>query len=316
MQKGLSQSQSRSDSLRDELATDRRLHIMSGSPWLAALGAALAEDRDSKLWRADKPFDKGDLLLTVLDTRPRTILCLELAKKSETSRSRAYYLAEIKVFTPVVLTTDIETLTGTRFPPLGPVPHDLALSILAALDARRYQPNPQIQAGTACSSLSTGQRAVVLSGAAGVCAACNQEFGGVLGRHGLSGLDAHIQDVLNRRTGTTEPTAVVLCAGCHRIVHAAQDADHANLELSPYAELRYAWRPQCPACDAKRAMPILWGMPSEEPPEDVVVGGCDVWDHPEQWECGACQHRWSDNSPFEFDGSFDKPDGYARLQEH
>ena len=312
MQKGLSQSWSNSP--RDELATDRRLHIMSGSPWPAALGAALTEDWDSQLWRAAKPFEKGDLLLTVLDTRPRTILSLGLATKSETPRSRAYYLVEITTFTPVVLTTDVEILTGTRFPPLGPVPRDLAFSILAALDECRYLRRAPIQPGTACSSLSTGQRAVVLSEAAGLCAACQREFGGVLGRHGLSGLDVHIQDVLNRRTGSTEPTAVVLCAGCHRIVHAAQDADHANLELSPYAELRYAWRPQCPACDAKRAMPILWGMPSEEPPEDVAVGGCDVWDHPEQWECRACRHRWSDNSPFEIDESYNEPDRYARLR--
>jgi hypothetical protein len=296
MQTGLRESRFQPDSLRDELATDHRLHIMSGSPWLPALGAALAGDWDSKLWRAGGPFNKGDLLVTVLDTTPETILSLDRATKSETARVRAFHVEEIAIFTPLILTTDIETLTGAKFPALGPVTRDLAVSILGALDARRYQPTPQIQPGTACSALSTGQRAVALSDAAGRCAACDHEFGGVLGRHGLSGLDVHIQDVVDRRTGKTAQTAVVLCAGCHRIVHSAQDDEDTKLELSPYAELRYAWRPECPACGAKRAMPILWGMPSEEPAEDVTIGGCCTSGNPEQWECRECQQRWSEDA--------------------
>jgi len=107
-----------------------------------------------------------------------------------------------------------------------------------------------------------------------------------------------VENVTDRWTGGITPTAIVLCAGCHRIVHAAQDDEEANLELSPYAELRHAWRPECPACGARRAMPIQWGMPFKEPPEDVAIGGCCLSEHPEQWECRACRHRWSDNLPF------------------
>lgn len=216
MRKVLKESRSWSDSLRDNLSTGNRLHIMSGSPWLTALGAAQAGQCDGKLWRAVEPFDKDDLLLTVLDTNPRTILSLELATKSGTSRIRAFHVEEIAAFTPLILTTDIETLIGTKFPSLGPVPRDFALSILGALAALRYQSSPQIHPGTPCSSLSTGQRAVALSDADGRCAACEREFGGVLGSHGLSGLDVHIHDVADRRTGMTALTAVVLCAGCHR----------------------------------------------------------------------------------------------------
>jgi hypothetical protein len=165
------------------------------------------------------------------------------------------------------------------------------------LDPRRYPPRPQIEPGTACTSLSTGLRAVALSDAGGVCAACEREFGGVLGRHGLSGLDVHVENVRDRWTGETAPTAIVLCAGCHRIVHAAEDAEESNLELSAYAELRYAWRPECPACGARRAMPIQWGMPVVEPPEDVAIGGCCLPEDPERWECRACRHRWSGDFP-------------------
>ncbi len=303
MRKVLKESRSWSDSLRDNLSTGNRLHIMSGSPWLTALGAAQAGQCDGKLWRAVEPFDKDDLLLTVLDTNPRTILSLELATKSGTSRIRAFHVEEIAAFTPLILTTDIETLIGTKFPSLGPVPRDFALSILGALAALRYQSSPQIHPGTPCSSLSTGQRAVALSDADGRCAACELEFGGVLGSHGLSGLDVHIHDVADRRTGMTALTAVVLCAGCHRVVHAAQDDEDTHLELSPYAELRFAWRPACPDCGAQRSMPILWGMPSEEPPEDVAMGGCLISGNPDQWQCGACGHRWSDSSPLGSDAS-------------
>ena len=115
----------------------------------------------------------------------------------------------------------------------------------------------------------------------------------MLGRFGLNGLDIRVEDGVARDGSAT---VVVLCAGCHRIVHAAADDHNVNLELSPYAELRYAWRPTCPHCRMHRAMPILWGLPAGPPPDDVALGGCIVDSNPDDWQCRACGHRWSDRT--------------------
>lgn len=53
--------------------------------------------------------------------------------------------------------------------------------------------------------------------------------------------------------------------------------------------------PTCPYCGAPDARPILYGLPAEPPPEDVVTGGCVVspdGDDPTH-ECrGPERHRW------------------------
>jgi rubredoxin len=45
----------------------------------------------------------------------------------------------------------------------------------------------------------------------------------------------------------------------------------------------------CPACGVDAVVPILYGLPVAEPPDDVGVGGC--MPHDDMWACRAC--GWS-----------------------
>ena len=53
----------------------------------------------------------------------------------------------------------------------------------------------------------------------------------------------------------------------------------------------------CPKCGAKEAVPILYGMPSEEGVRmiakgEIESGGCCIEDGQPQWRCKACGHAW------------------------
>jgi hypothetical protein len=53
----------------------------------------------------------------------------------------------------------------------------------------------------------------------------------------------------------------------------------------------------CPACPTGLAIPIVYGLPTEDIGRDaeaghVELGGCVVEDDAPVWKCRACGHRW------------------------
>jgi hypothetical protein len=54
---------------------------------------------------------------------------------------------------------------------------------------------------------------------------------------------------------------------------------------------------RCPECGAEKPLRIVYGYPSPELREaadrdEVVLGGCLVWDGFPTWCCRACDHQW------------------------
>jgi len=69
------------------LAGAQRLHLIAGSPWWYALGEFMAGLGDGKYWSAPERYSRGDLLLSVLDTSPPVLLCLERATSKQSGRT-------------------------------------------------------------------------------------------------------------------------------------------------------------------------------------------------------------------------------------
>ena len=61
----------------------------------------------------------------------------------------------------------------------------------------------------------------------------------------------------------------------------------------------------CPACQSPRVLYIQWGRPTQErtlalqeeiAQDRTTLGGCTMSIPSMTWECGACGHRWSDET--------------------
>jgi hypothetical protein len=126
----------------------------------------------------------------------------------------------------------------------------------------------------------------------GVCASCERDFGALLPRGGWAALEVHHLDSVGSCekafAGSQFDQPVVVCGACHNLLHSDQ--------APTMQELRYAFRPRCPYCDAQRTKAILWGMPARMPRfDDVILMGCIVFDElPADWRCGECETEWSD----------------------
>lgn len=55
----------------------QNLYVITGDPWKDALLGYLSEDAPDHRWGLPDGLSEGDLVLAVLDTTPRTLLCLE-----------------------------------------------------------------------------------------------------------------------------------------------------------------------------------------------------------------------------------------------
>jgi hypothetical protein len=70
----------------------------------------------------------------------------------------------------------------------------------------------------------------------------------------------------------------------------------------PFGKLRYMARTNnrrrsCPQCGSQRCVPIAYGLPGIDLQEqgqrdEVVLGGCLIWDGQAEWACLACGCEW------------------------
>ena len=48
----------------------------------------------------------------------------------------------------------------------------------------------------------------------------------------------------------------------------------------------------CPNCDSFNQLPILYGLPGPNIPNDVHIGGCIVTENDPKWHCKDCGCKW------------------------
>ena len=279
--------------LRLQLTGSQRLHLVEGSPWKGALGAFLADSTDGVFWSAPDDYARGDLLLTVLHTEPRMLLCLERAS-SKHNGENIEVDGDRVVFPQLVAVSSLEQLTGFSLPP---APASLSArrsrAVLKALESALGTPNPVVSESKKTTAspcrIATGKQAAALLLADGRCYACGQDFGCLLNGQGVAGLEVHQhqdQQLPSARPGQVPNGLVVLCGGCHLLAHTAG---------APSMEtLRFVWWPSCPQCEAHPPNEILWGMPIA-PVEDphITLGGCSIDQFPPaRWHCTTCNYEW------------------------
>jgi hypothetical protein len=221
-----------------------RLHLISGSPWKEAI---FAQQRGGvRRWPSPPVMAQGDLILTVLDSRPRTLLCLERLRDSREAGSDYVVDRRADYFDHAFLVPAIEKRLGRPLPG-APVTlsEKVADEVLAAVAAEWKAPTLLPVKEGACSpstsrSRSSGLQAVALSASSGICQCCERDYAGLSNGDGAFALEVHHLDALaNSKTQivTTSPKRLaVVCGGCHNILH----GPHSPTVHS----LRYAWRHQ------------------------------------------------------------------------
>ena len=215
---------------------DQRVHLVRGWPWRDALAAYLASWSDvsdgsmGQFWTAPDALDKGDLLVTVLDTRPRVVLCLErsgiVRKRPD---KRGLVVSDAEYFLDAIPVPALTARLG-RSLPVAPatLSDDLADKLLTAIAAEVAEPTPWAAVeGSKSSSTnrarSSGLQAAALLAAEGECTACQRDYAVVLGGRGALALEVHHLDPLSKSPNTAVWTdverVVVVCGGCHNILH-------------------------------------------------------------------------------------------------
>jgi hypothetical protein len=275
------------------LTSPQRLHLIQGSPWKPALGAFMADGPDEGYWSAPMDYARGDLLLTVLNTEPRMLLCLERA-----SIGRRGKFIEVEhgrvTFHPLVAVCEVEQLAEVTLPQAPATLSEFeARALLAALEIVMNTPTTAWESESKRTPSSrckipTGSQAAALLVADGRCGACGRDFGHLFGGQGIAGLEVHQrreEELVAAGLYSREKRLAVMCGGCHLLVHAVG---------SPSVEsVKFAWWPGCPRCGIHPPNEILWGMPIW-PVNDphVTIGGCIVEEHAPRWHCTSCEHRW------------------------
>src|SRR3954471_6348495 len=98
------------------MARARPLHLVAGSPWKLAMQWLWGADPE--VWRYPQPMSRGDWMLTILDTRPRSFLCIDRVANDVPTGSNVepgYYDEELlNPLIPVSLVA--ERLGWQRFP--------------------------------------------------------------------------------------------------------------------------------------------------------------------------------------------------------
>ncbi|WP_148302245.1 hypothetical protein [Tomitella biformata] len=245
----------------------QKLHVVVGAPWKDALLGYLSADAPGDNWDLPDGLRKGDLLLSILETTPRTVLCLERVARG----GRSLELEEVWDWPGLPELATLESASGLRIrKSAGQVADAAADRVLAALDTLRGDRDSKEDGSTATA-------ARVISGSGLRCGGCEDEFA-------LSGGDARNQVRVFALESNGETVRRGLCASCQRAAR--------KPEVTTMAQLKHAVFPACPLCGAQATSSIAWGMPAEPPPPWVVVGGCCIAGNDPDWSCGACGHCW------------------------
>ncbi|MCA1006529.1 hypothetical protein LCL87_12415 [Rhodococcus hoagii] len=256
----------------------RRAHLVVGDPWLdAAAGFLGFGSPDEEPWRLGDGIRTGDLVVTVLDTDPRLLLCVERVDAIEDDGIAVGERWTTSGFPPV---DAVEQWAGVALPTCpGPLPHAVADVLLALIDE-----HPGLQLPAPPGSAADAQLLLTLRSPE--CDGCH----GVL----------HLGDPISRRRvhlhaapffsepGARPDWSTVLCASCVEEMTAAG--------FTNYVDYRFSLHPPCPNCAAHTTAMMCMGFPPDPGPRGfapwVSMGGCCVGPDTPSWTCGTCHHSW------------------------
>jgi hypothetical protein len=190
------------------LASSQRLHLIQGRPWKYALGDYMADAGDGQCWFAPQRCARGDLLLSVLETQPPVLLCIERARAKPKGPSINVWTGALYFhrFVPVQV---IEQRAGVTLPHApATLRKKMATAVLDAIATELSNPTDWLdsavggRSGAGCR-MPTGVQAAALMAAQGVCHACGRDFGALFDGRGIAGLEVHDLGGLANSTDTT-----------------------------------------------------------------------------------------------------------------
>lgn len=261
-----------------KLEPGQRTYLVIGSPWLSAIAAMRSETASDDPWQVAGSFRPGDLLVTVLDTDPRAVLCLERLIDDGDPAGEDVVIGEQLMTMHLPAVPDVEARSGAAVPKRpGPIPArdaDKLLDAIAAIDRDlSYQPRAALHGPLA--------EAWIRLNAQGVCLLCDTPVD-----PGDPATGTHVD--LETEVGVDVDS--LLCADC------AEEMAH-----SPYASLTehlFATRhPQCPRCAAFQTLTVAHGKAQLNPefaprfPWELATTDLLYGDETD-WQCRACGHGW------------------------
>ncbi|TSD46276.1 hypothetical protein FFI94_008945 [Rhodococcus sp. KBS0724] len=262
----------------------QHVFLALGTPWLDAAVAFLEPKAKVDPWSFHGDMAAGDILITVLDTDPRTVLCAEtLTAAFSDDMSRMEVSDQFDTFHRLPLVPDIEKMLSIQFPrETGQIDNALGDRILRALHST---------VGPACFEIdttdptSTAAHARTLIGSYGTCTACSAQLRLKKYTAGDS-MHFHSASRVFRQFEPGDDCPAVLCRKCA-----------SRIALSGFTNLveyMVSTHPPCPQCRAHWTSSCSPGMPAylhNEIPW-ISVTGCVVGPDTPKWSCLACHHSW------------------------
>jgi hypothetical protein len=261
----------------------QRVFLVVGSPWLDAIAAIRDDSRDGDPWHVSGSFRPGDLLVTVLDTDPRAVLCVERLEEGGPDDDPVV-LGERRMTERLPPVREVELLAATTMPRHpGLTPAKQADRLLQAIDA--------VNALLAANMYGTIPRVLVEAGtrlnARSSCGLCDDPVD-----PGDPAVKVHLPDPVGEPRDDVD---ALLCAACSNELAGSR---HGTL-----VHHRLATRhPQCPRCAAFQTLSVVVGglqlppdigkwQPWQLPTTDVITG------EETEWCCDACGYCWDVKAP-------------------
>ncbi|WP_149359262.1 hypothetical protein [Lolliginicoccus suaedae] len=256
-----------------------------GSPWLSAITAMSSGTEGLSCFNVRGAPRPGDLLLTVLDTQPPVVLCINRIDVvdhdgwpgSDVTTGERCLLRELPEVSAIEAESGCALDLATQAP-LGAEDADHVLAALAPYTEFRFDRtvrHPSREVATA--------RAVL--GSFPGCAGCHRKVD-----HATISLDA----ILLPESGTgnwDDPRTwypALLCGPCTIRFRSSGRSDFAEYVFAEQ-------HPGCPRCGARRTRGVVIGFPDFQffrHPWLAFPGCCEEGpDH--SWSCSDCDHTWS-----------------------
>lgn len=260
----------------------QQVFLVVGTPWLEAIAAIRDENRDGDPWQASGSFRPGDLLITVVDTDPRAVLCVERLEQG--GPDDPVVLGERRMAEHLPPVSEVESLAAAAMPEHpGPVPArdaDRLLQAIESVDMRMAMKMGDVPSGTLAEARTRLH-------ARSTCGLCDDPVD-----PGDPAVEVHLANPAPEQGADVD---ALLCAVCSNELAGSR---HSTLVQHRLAE----WHPQCPRCAAFQTLSVAVGglqlpphiakwWPWEMPTTDVITG------EETEWCCDACGYGWNDALP-------------------
>ncbi|WP_225928432.1 hypothetical protein [Rhodococcus opacus] len=235
----------------------QRVFIVEGRPWKDAVIAHLEPRSPYRPWFTGEDIRNGDVLITVLDTDPRTVLCMEVAGSSSLD---AAGVTESWTLTALPSVTAFEAHAGVAVPTAAGRVDDAIAGRLTTPFFTNPASFDDMSTRRGEASHTTAAAARVLLKSAGKCTACGQAINL---RRSTARDHIHIHTAENdvdhwAHHGPTHDWPAILCDKCQT---AMTEGGFSN-----FLDYRFSFHPSCPLCAASRSSSTSIGMPlSGEP---------------------------------------------------